>query len=268
VPGGAGTCRGKRTRKESAHRLLGFKDSEAYLKAQWKMPWDRWMELEQTYHYVARCRPDLFKGTYSEAKQEMTATQQRQTDAAEKTTGAVLPRGGDQRSEESEPRRKLRNDSSQAERAKSAGISKRQQENLDALARRAPNLHDAVKAGEISVHSACVRAGIVKVPTALEVAKRAWFKLSGRDSESPVAPGPWQAQKKAPGVQPPGGMPPTRTRRPLLTRTAGTTRAPTGRARRGHVPSIGLFPRSRHGRHASAEHLPPRVGEAEPRKRK
>jgi hypothetical protein len=31
-------------------------------------PFDRWAELENTYHFVATCKPELFAASYGEAK--------------------------------------------------------------------------------------------------------------------------------------------------------------------------------------------------------
>jgi hypothetical protein len=71
----------------------------------------------------------------------------------------------------------------QSERARSSGISPRQQRKLDALARRAPNLLNAVKAGELSTHRACVQAGIVKEPTGYQLLCRAWDKASKEEKD-------------------------------------------------------------------------------------
>jgi hypothetical protein len=68
--------------------------------------------------------------------------------------------------------------STQAARAEEAGISRAQQQKLDALARRAPELHAKVKAGEMSTHRACVEAGIVRVPTPLERILRDFDRLT------------------------------------------------------------------------------------------
>lgn len=110
------------------------------------------------------------KGPISE-KQAKTAAQRTQ-EAARRTTGEVLPRG---RQPESNPEFK---DLTQAERARQNGVSLAQQERLDALARKAPNLHERVQTGELSCHAACIAAGIVRVPTPLDILRRAWARAS------------------------------------------------------------------------------------------
>jgi hypothetical protein len=67
--------------------------------------------------------------------------------------------------------------SSQRERARKNGVSRDTQQKLDALARRAPELHEKVKTGEMSCRAAAVKAGIVKVPSAWDVAWKAAMKL-------------------------------------------------------------------------------------------
>jgi hypothetical protein len=70
--------------------------------------------------------------------------------AAEETTGETLSRG------------KPCNNSqfanlTQAERAQANGVGKRTQEKLDRLARERPDLHERVKAGELSAPRARAR---------------------------------------------------------------------------------------------------------------
>ena len=62
----------------------------------------------------------------------------------------VLGRGGDQKSEKAASNRNLRID--QGQKASAAGIGKRTQEKLDALARKAPDLLDKVRSGQMSAH--------------------------------------------------------------------------------------------------------------------
>ena len=69
----------------------------------------------------------------------------------------------------------------QASRAGAAGVSKRTQEKLDALARRAPDLMARVRAGEMTTHRACIEAGIVKVPTPLDATKKMVRRLTPED---------------------------------------------------------------------------------------
>jgi hypothetical protein len=76
--------------------------------------------------------------------------------AAQATTGEVRPEGRP---------RKVADETVQIaplpERAAAAGISRRSQAKLDALARRDPSLLDEVRAGRLSAHAAAVKAGIV-----------------------------------------------------------------------------------------------------------
>lgn len=66
------------------------------------------------------------------------------------------------------------------ERAKENGVSKRTQEELDRLVRDRPDLLERVQQGEVSAHRAAVEAGIIRIPTALEVAQKAVAKLTAR----------------------------------------------------------------------------------------
>jgi hypothetical protein len=72
--------------------------------------------------------------------------------------------------------RKLR--TSQAERAKSSGVSRRSQQKLDRLARDFPDLHEQVKQGKLSPHRAGILAGFRKEPSALDLLKKAWEKAT------------------------------------------------------------------------------------------
>lgn len=95
--------------------------------------------------------------------------------AAGRTTGGGFAHGGDRRSAERSSG-KLPLD--RIERAASSGVGERTQRKLDALARRAPDLLEKVKAGELSAHAAAKEAGIVKERTALDDLKRAWMKAT------------------------------------------------------------------------------------------
>jgi len=68
--------------------------------------------------------------------------------------------------------------STQSDRAKENGVSRRTQIKLDALAKDRPDLLDRVCAGELSVNRAAIEAGIVKRPTPLDELKRAWTRAS------------------------------------------------------------------------------------------
>jgi hypothetical protein len=105
--------------------------------------------------------------------QDARTAAQRTRKAAENTNGEVLPK-------HKRPDHENKDQTQQA-RAEKNGVSLSQQERLDALARKAPKLHDKVKAGEMSCHAACVKAGIVKVKTPLEIAKRAWARMSAAE---------------------------------------------------------------------------------------
>ena len=67
----------------------------------------------------------------------------------------------------------LRSESNQSTRAESNGVSQYTQRKLDRLAKDRPDLLNRVKAGELSVQAAAIKAGIVKAPDVVEVAKRA-----------------------------------------------------------------------------------------------
>jgi hypothetical protein len=119
-----------------------------------------------------RVPPRPAQGPLDVACKELAATaSERTADAAQATTGDVLPKGKvNQDTLESavgqiaEP---------QATRAAESAGSPRQQRYLDALARRRPDLLAKVRARKMSCHAACVQAGITKVPPLLEIGKRA-----------------------------------------------------------------------------------------------
>jgi hypothetical protein len=104
---------------------------------------------------------------------------ERQQGAAARTTGEVLPSDGTVHPGNAAEFRHH----TQTARAEANGISRAQQQKLDALATRAPELHAKVKAGEMSTHRACVEAGIVKAPTPLESAQRAFDRLTSTEQQ-------------------------------------------------------------------------------------
>lgn len=116
---------------------------------------------------------------------ESEAVSSKIAEAARATTGEVLPARGDHRSEQSEC--KLHPEQKAAARAAQAGVSVRTQRKLDALARKAPGQLGRVRAGEVSVHRACVEAGLVKEPTALDLLRRSWKNATPRQREAFLA---------------------------------------------------------------------------------
>ena len=96
------------------------------------------------------------------------STAERTRKAAEATTGEVLPSDGQIHPGNAS---QIANHTQRA-RAEQSLISKRQQEKLDALKRKAPDRLAEVQRGTKSVHRACIEAGIVKVPTPLETILR------------------------------------------------------------------------------------------------
>lgn len=96
--------------------------------------------------------------------------------AAVKTTGKVLPKGGDQKSE-AKSTDNLSVDR-QEHRAVTNGVGVVTQRKLDALARRAPELLAAVQRGEMSTHAAAKAAGIVKEKSTVEKLNALWAKAT------------------------------------------------------------------------------------------
>lgn len=113
-------------------------------------------------------------GPVTEEQAHAAASAARVLAAAKATTGEVLPADGTVHPGNASQFASL----SQAGRAKENGVSKRTQEKLDALARKAPEKLEEVQAGKKSTHRACVEAGIVKEPTPLDLLRRAWAKAS------------------------------------------------------------------------------------------
>jgi hypothetical protein len=68
-------------------------------------------------------------------------------------------RGGDRKSEQSKEKFSF---DLQKDRAEQNGISRPTQRKLDRLARDHPDLHERVKAGELSAHRAAIEAGFIK----------------------------------------------------------------------------------------------------------
>jgi hypothetical protein len=96
--------------------------------------------------------------------------------AAKNTTSKVLTADGYVASrQEGAP---LAHPLSQPARAKASGISRRQQQRLDKLARQRPDLHEEVKADRLTVNQANIQAGFVKEGTILDKLKNLWAKAS------------------------------------------------------------------------------------------
>lgn len=121
-------------------------------------PFETWAELEKVYHFVSENAPELLGGTFDDAT-KFTRGQL----AAQGTTGNTRPEGRPKNNANCTV-------NSLDERAKENDVSRRTQIKLDHLARDFPAHHERVKAGELSVHAACVEAGIAKrtVPLPLD----------------------------------------------------------------------------------------------------
>jgi hypothetical protein len=122
-----------------------------------------WHELEATYHYVTTYAPELLSGSYTEAKG--ARVQANVPEAAQKTTGEILPADGSVNQHNIEEASKIC--APQSQRAKESGISHYTQRKLDWLARKAPEQLQRVQNGEVSVHRACIQAGHIKEVTPL-----------------------------------------------------------------------------------------------------
>jgi hypothetical protein len=107
---------------------------DGFFEAAMEQPFAVWAELELTYQFAKQHAPKLLEGGTSDAK---TESRKRQMDAAIEMNGLMQNPGGDRKSGTTKSSLDLSIDS-QAERARKNGISKGQQEKLDALARRAP----------------------------------------------------------------------------------------------------------------------------------
>jgi hypothetical protein len=149
-----------------------YPNFQAYWEQEVKRPFAEWAELEQTYQYVTRFAPDLLQGSYSKAKGEQIHARTMQA-GRNPDNGKVLPEGNTPTAQIAQL--------SQTGRAGQNGISRRTQQKLDRLARDFPLLLEKVQQGEVSVHRACIRAGLVKEVTSLEVIKRHWKKLSAAE---------------------------------------------------------------------------------------
>jgi hypothetical protein len=125
---------------------------EEYWKQVVGKPFETWAELERTYHFIAENAPELLKTTFDQAKQFT-----RGQIAAQQTTREDVPEKQGERTDIGKfP--KL----SQLKRGEANGITGRTQKKIDRLARDFPEYHAKVRAGELSVHGACVAAGIAQ----------------------------------------------------------------------------------------------------------
>jgi hypothetical protein len=155
--------------------------------------WEQVLEEARQYRIFERVPPEAPYGSLDallRAEIGCTEAESRanvRMRAAANTTGEVLPRGGDQKSVASESIRNLRNDKTQAERAKENGVSKRTQEKLDALARKRPDLLEKVRAGAMSTHAAAVQAGIEKVKTLREQGEAVFLRMSAEEADDFLA---------------------------------------------------------------------------------
>jgi hypothetical protein len=122
-------------------------------------PFSTWLELEDTYHFVREHAPELMEKTFGEANGFRKGQF-----ASQVSTGDVLPRGNPSGSNQYGNKEEIRNlrISSQGDRSRENGVSKRTQEKIDRLARDFPALHERVKSGEMSVNAASIEAGIVR----------------------------------------------------------------------------------------------------------
>ena len=69
--------------------------------------------------------------------------------------------------------------STQSDRASANGVHRDTQSKIDKLAAAGrQDLLDKISAGEMNVHTAAKLAGIVKPPSQLEIAKRAWNRMN------------------------------------------------------------------------------------------
>lgn len=74
----------------------------------------------------------------------------------------------------------MHNDS-QPDRAEQNSVSRRTQIKLDRLAADRPDLLERVQSGELKVHTAAKLAGIVKQVSQVEIAQRAFIKMSDEE---------------------------------------------------------------------------------------
>lgn len=112
-------------------------------------------------------------------------TEQKADDWARRILAQPAKKGGDRGSNQHgiwEAKDNLSNSSiteSQSDRAKQNGVHRKTQEKLDRLsASGRQDLLEKISVGEMKVHTAAKLAGIVKPPSQLEIAKRAWNRMN------------------------------------------------------------------------------------------
>lgn len=141
-------------------------------------------EMEGWFRQISAARPGATAAEALDAARQLRAAERVQA-AAVKTTGKVLPKGGDQKSE-AKSTDNLSVDR-QEHRAVTNGVGVVTQRKLDALARRAPELLAAVREGRMTAHAAAKAAGIVKEKSTVEKLNALWAKATIEERQAFLA---------------------------------------------------------------------------------
>lgn len=111
--------------------------------------------MEQTYHILKECAPDLLEKTFGEARQYVA-----------------------EKAKRGRPELSTVDNKKQSDRASQNGVGRCTQQWLDALSAHHPALFARVQAGELKPKTAARMAGIVQVPTPYQLLCRAWNNAS------------------------------------------------------------------------------------------
>lgn len=156
----------------------GFKE---YFEEVMGYPFDRWAEMEQTYHFVATFKPELLLASYDVARR---AAQELAADPEVKpqpTLGEAM-----REVSASQPRNEDGTFGKREEPSGSITTARKQERGAEYLVRRlkrdAPEIAQALADGKYpSARAAAIAAGIIVLPTPLDLLRKAWKKASSAE---------------------------------------------------------------------------------------
>lgn len=146
-----------------------YESFEDYFRQRIGQAFERWLEMEQTYRFCEACKPELFERPYGEAVEAKNRAQRLAADPEVKPAVTPSEAGamGGRGKKAPDDNRSFSDGSTSVDR-----IVRR-------LKRDAPEIADALGRGEYpSARAAGIAAGIIKVPTVLDILRKAWAKAT------------------------------------------------------------------------------------------
>lgn len=165
----------KATKEDVQVWVNALRDGDAYralTDGQGQPFLDWWSFCAAAPPYGLGCTPEEIEAIIASRPGRREAV----AEAAQQTSGETLP-------PHRPPKEVAESTTSQVDRARARGVSLDTQKKLDRLARDFPSLHAQVAAGELSCHRAAVQAGIVRLPSALDLLKRIWARANKEEKE-------------------------------------------------------------------------------------